>query len=133
MYCHKLNMARVINSWTVFIDGKGANDAFWFKNENTFGNAKHVLSVAFGVLLPLTIIVCDVIPILLYNDNNYSDHNFFVSLSRLCFIFISMIIIGIILKEIDSISDLFYFSMEIKAICVMITLTFIASLLSLVF
>ena len=137
MYSYKLNMVGVVNSWTVFLDGKRANDTFWFKNQDTFGNPKRVLLIAFGVLLPLTIVVCDIIPILLYNidnnnNNNYDDHSFWARLSRLCFVFVSIIILGIILKQINAISDLFYFSMEIKAISVMITLTFIASLLSLI-
>ena len=132
MYSYKLKVAHMVNSWTTLLDGKQIHDTFWHKNKHRFGNSKCVLLVAFGAVLPMTIIFCDVIPIFLYSDNNYIDHSFFAHVSRLCFVFFSIIVFVIILKQIDVISDLYYFSMEIKAICVMITLTFIASLLSLI-
>ena len=132
MYSYKLKVAHMVNSWTTLLDGKQIHDTFWHKNKHRFGNSKCVLLVAFGAVLPMTIIFCDVIPIFLYSDNNYIDHSFFAHVSRLCFVFFSIIVFVIILKQIDVISDLYYFSMEIKAICVMITLAFIASLLSLV-
>ena len=34
MYSHKLNMGAMINSWTLVLDGKRANDTLWFKDRH---------------------------------------------------------------------------------------------------
>ena len=111
MWDHRVALAKKAAIWQNKIDSANSEKNFWLRRRGRYGTLKYVLLFNMCLLYPFTIFICDIVPFIfsatILLETNILQIIFFI-LILLCLVFIFL--------KIHSITDQFYFKIEITAI-----------------